>query len=344
MIISVIPESRRNELYWGVYTESVTVRLRDGIEIELSDGTRIVCDADDPDGDIDVVTHAHGDHFPDNDATVVCSPLTASLARARRDEPLKRISDDRIDLVPAGHVAGSQAALITDPDGTRYCYTGDICTRSRFYLSGFQPPDCDVLITEATYGEPEYTFPSHDVVAEEIRAWLNDIERPALMFGYALGRAQKLQLLAQQSDLDRVLITDAVRRVNRSIEDHLDVVFDVEMYGGDKTLEPGDALVLPMSTARFDWIDDLCADTDAIKAGFSGWAINSSFKFRGDYDVTFPLSDHCDFAELCSVVERADPDHVYTNHGSTDTFAEWLTGHGYQATALRRNQRSLGDF
>lgn len=322
----------------------MSVRLRDGIEIELSDGTRVVCDADNPDGDVDVVTHAHGDHFPEGDATVVCSALTASLARARRDEPLQRVTDDRIDLIPAGHVAGSRAAVVTDPDGTRYCYTGDVCTRSRFYLGGFEPPDCDVLITEATYGEPEYTFPDHQTVADEILSWLEELEYPGLLFGYALGRAQKLQLLAQKAGVERIFVTDAVRRVNASIEDHRNVVFDVQQYNSDTTLGEGDVLVLPMTTARFDWIEDLCAETDAVKAGFSGWAVNSSFKFRGNYDITFPLSDHCDFAELCAMVETADPAHVYTNHGATDTFAEWLTSAGYQATALRRNQRSLGDF
>lgn len=322
----------------------MSVQLRDGIEIKLSDGTRIVCDADDPDGDVDVVTHAHGDHFPEGDATVVCSPLTASLARARRDKPLQRVTDDRIELIPAGHVAGSRAAVITDPDGTRYCYTGDVCTRSRFYLQGFEPPDCDVLITEATYGEPEYTFPDHRTVADEIVTWLNELDNPALLFGYALGRAQKLQLLAQQADVERIFITDAVQRVNSSIEDHRDTVFEVQQYGSETSLNEGDVLVLPMTTARFDWIESLCAETDAVKAGFSGWAVDSSFKFRGDYDITFPLSDHCDFTELCAMVAAANPTQVYTNHGSTDTFADWLTSNGYQATALRRNQRSLGDF
>ena len=161
----------------------MTITYRDGIEIELSDGTRVVCDADDPDGDVNVVTHAHGDHYPDGEATAVCSPLTADLATARRDTPLHRTTDDRVELIPAGHVAGSRAALVTDPDGTRYLYTGDVCTRPRFYLDGFDPPDADVLVVEATYGEPGYAFPDHDAVAAEIRSWLADTEAPVLLLG-----------------------------------------------------------------------------------------------------------------------------------------------------------------
>ena len=322
----------------------MTVTYRDGIEIELSDGTRVVCDADDPDGDVNVVTHAHGDHYPDGEATAVCSPLTADLATARRDTPLHRTTDDRVELIPAGHVAGSRAALVTDPDGTRYLYTGDVCTRSRFYLDGFEPPDADVLVVEATYGDPAYVFPDHDTVAAEIRSWLASTAAPVLLLGYALGRAQKLQLLADRAGRDRIFTTDAVRRVNEVIEAHRDVRFDVRPYEDDTTLADGDAFVIPMTSGRINWISSLAESAGAVTAGFSGWAIEESFKFRGDFDETFPLSDHCDFTELLDLVGAVDPDRVYTQHGSVTTLAEQLTDVGYDATALRRNQLSLGDF
>ena len=322
----------------------MTVTYRDGIEIELSDGTRVVCDADDPDGDVNVVTHAHGDHYPEGEATAVCSPLTAALATARRDVPLHRTTDDRVELVPAGHVAGSRAALVADPDGTRYLYTGDVCTRSRFYLDGFEPPDADILVVEATYGEPEYVFPNHPRVAAEIESWLAETAAPVLLLGYALGRAQKLQLLARSAGRDRILTTDAVRRVNEAIEARRDVTFDAEPYEDATTLEDGDALVLPMTSGRIGWVDSLADEAGAATAGFSGWAVDDSFKFRGNFDETFPLSDHCDFAELLDLVDAVDPSQVYTQHGSPAALAEHLTDIGYDATALKRNQLSLGDF
>jgi putative mRNA 3-end processing factor len=321
----------------------VTVRLRDGVEILLSDGSRIVCDADHPDGDVNVVSHAHGDHWPEEEATAVCSPLTADLAGVRREIPLDRVEDDRVDLLPSGHVAGSTAALVTDPDGTRYLYTGDVCTRSRFYLPGFDPPEADVLVVEATYGEPGYAFPDHETVAADVRGWLAGTDGPVLLFGYALGRAQKLQLLAGEAGRE-TYTTDAVRRVNEVIERHLGVDFGAEPYTREVDLGPGDALVLPMTTARIDWISRLAEETGAVKAGFSGWAVDDSFRFRGEYDVTFPLSDHCDHPELLALVKTVDPDRVYTQHGSAGTLATELTRRGYEATALRANQTALGDF
>lgn len=108
-------------------------QYRDGIERTRSDGTRVIRGADDPDGHVAVVSHAHGNHFPEGEATAVYSPLTAALATARREEPLHRTADDRADLLPASHVAGSTAVLVTDPDGTCYLYAGGVCTCSRFH-------------------------------------------------------------------------------------------------------------------------------------------------------------------------------------------------------------------
>ncbi len=321
----------------------MTVQYRDGIDIELSDGTRVVCDADDPDGDVAVVSHAHGDHLPTSDTTAVCSELTAAIGTTRMDGELRASSDPRIELRPAGHVAGSRAVLVDDPDGTRYCYTGDVCTRSRNYLDGFDPPDADVLVVEATYGEPAYEFPPHESVAGEIVDWLQNTPEPVLLLGYAFGRAQKLQVLAERAGRARVLTTDGVLRINDPIEAALDIDFPAESFD-DTDLRAGDALVLPMTSGRIDWVDRLASESGAITAGFSGWAIDDSFRFRGDFDVTFPLSDHCDFTELVELVDRVDPDRVYTQHGAAATLATELTARGHDATALRQGQASLDQF
>jgi putative mRNA 3-end processing factor len=82
-----------------------------------------------------------------------------------------------------------------------------------------------------------------------------------------------------------------------------------------------------------------------VKAGFSGWAIEDSFKYRGDYDETFVLSDHSDFSELTTTVEALEPDRVYTQHGFADEFATHLDAQlGVDAQSLKENQTSLGEF
>jgi putative mRNA 3-end processing factor len=201
----------------------------------------------------------------------------------------------------------------------------------------------DVLVTEATYGEPEYVFPDHDDVVADILDWLAETDDPVLLFGYALGRAQKLQLLAARAGRT-VYTTDAVQRVNEAIANHRSVEFPATEFDDSVDLTANDALILPMTTARIDWIESLAEETGAATAGFSGWAIDSSFRFRGNFDAAFPLSDHCDFQELCGLIEAADPEQIYTQHGSGDAFAEHLTSEGYDARTIKQNQTTLGEF
>lgn len=321
------------------------VRYRDGICVDLASGETVVADAQTPRGDVNVLSHAHGDHlYAEAPGELVCSELTAALANVRRgDDRVTAASHPAVELHPAGHIPGSRATHIDTGDGT-VLYTGDISTRNRFYLDGFEPPDADELIIETTYGEPEYVFPPQSELEARIVDWLNDTEAPVLLFGYSLGRAQELQLLVGRSERERLFVTDAIARLNEPIAAATGVEFNAERYGRDVELGPEDALVLPTQLSNLEWVDRLAESSDAVQVGFSGWAIDRPFEFRGGYDETFVLSDHCDFSELLDVVEAVDPDRVYTQHGSADAFARTLTAEGYEATALKQNQTSLGDF
>ncbi|WP_459193858.1 mRNA 3'-end processing factor [Halosimplex sp. J119] len=321
------------------------VRLRDGIEITFTGGERFVCDGSGA-ADATLVSHAHGDHHA-NAPAIVASDLTAALIAARRENADPTAVDHpAVECFPAGHVAGSRAMRLTDPDtGRRYLYTGDCSTRDRFHLDGFDPIDADVLILETTYGTPEYRLPPTEESVGAIQSWLAEtIDRPVLLFGYALGRAQKLQRILADSPRERVFVTDSIADVSDVIEAHREVTFPGERYGADVNLGPGDALVCSGSP-RSPWVQSLVESNGAVTAGFSGWALDSSFVYRRGYDEGFVLSDHCDFEELCAVVEAVDPEQVYTQHGFADEFAAHVTSElGYPAQSLKANQATLGDF
>ncbi len=318
----------------------------DGLTIELASGETVVADASNPDGDVAVHSHAHADHlYTTPPEEMVCSELTRDLAAVRRDADTPPVVDHpAIDLLDAGHVPGSSAALV---EGDRtYLYTGDVNTRDRLYLEGFDPPSADVLIVESTYGTPDYEFPPLSEERANFEDWLAvNADVPVICFGYALGRAQEVEYLLGESDRDRVFASDAIREIDSVIEGYLDVEFPGMAWDEDVELGPGDALVLPSQTGRFAWVESLVEETGAVTAGFSGWAVDAGFKFGRGYDETFVLSDHCDFPELCGLVEAVDPEEVYTLHGSADEFAAHLTSEmGYNATALKRDQSRLSQF
>ena len=350
----------------------MAVRRRDGIHIEVPAGSAagadgesadgagrtFVADASSAVGDVNVVSHAHADHtFRRTPETVVCSAATAALVEARTGAslPAFREGTDEVTLYPSGHVVGSRAALVEAggedrPDGAtrRYLYTGDFSVRDRLYLEGFDPVDADVLVMETTYGKPNYRFPPEDELQAGIRDWLADApDRPLFLFGYSLGRAQKLQRLARQATNRPLVVHDAVRTVNDAIESATDLSFPAASLAADDgvALAGDEVVVLPTHLARTDWVTDLVERHDGLKAGFSGWAVDRSFRYRGGYDVTFPLTDHCDFDELVATVRAVDPEVVYTHHGFDEAFADHLaTRHGYDARPLLGDQTRLDDY
>jgi putative mRNA 3-end processing factor len=324
------------------------VRLGDGIEIAFGNGETLVADATRPTGDVNVVSHGHGDHlYDDPPGSVLWSETTAELAAVRRaDDPVPATgSHPDVRLLPSGHIPGSRATLLDDGD-RRVLYTGDVSTRDRFYLSGFEPPPADVLVVEATYGRPSYAFPDQADAEARIVEWLQETRpTPLVLFGYTLGRAQELQRLVERSSRDDMYVSEAIAEINAVLERCQDLSFDAEIYDEDVELGPEDVLILPSQTTRLGFVDAIVEATDAITAGFSGWAVDDSYRFRAGVDAAFPLSDHCDFTELLDLVAAVDPETVYTQHGFADDLATEIRSRlGIEARALKRNQSTLGDF
>lgn len=326
----------------------MSVQHRDGIHFAV--GPHVVADPRRAHGDVTVVSHAHSDHVPRTaDRRVVCSDATAAIVAARTGRDLDHVTGtEAVRLVPAGHVIGSRAAVIDGADGRTYCYTGDVSTRDRGYLAGFDPTAvaADELVVETTYGDPRYRFPPQDELEAAIRDWLTDTaDRPRLLFGYSFGRAQKLQHLVREHTGRLPRVTETVAAVNEAISAATELAFDAPTIERGDRLEPGEIAVLPSGLSRDEWVTDLAERDGALRAGFSGWAIEESYRYRGGYDVAFPLTDHCDFEELLALVRTIDPDRVYTTHGFAEPFAVTLQReHGYDARPLLRDQTTLSTF
>lgn len=321
------------------------VRLGDGIHMWTEDGHHIAADASDPGDGVPVLSHAHGDHlYSEPPEALVASPLTRELAAVRRDGPVPdELDPSWIESMPAGHVPGSRAFLIEG--AKQILYTGDCSTRDRFGMAGFEPVSADVLIVESTYGKPTYRRSPQKETEAEIVDWLADTrDRPVILLGYALGRAQELLELAARAGRSRIRYTPAIDALNEPIEAARSEPLPGQV-GTDVDPKPGDALVLPAQTGSLSFVQRLRQDHDAPLAGFSGWAVEESYRYARGLDEAFPLSDHCDFDELLDVVRAVDPDQVYTVHGFVDELAAAIQSRlGVQAQALKPNQTSLDEF
>jgi putative mRNA 3-end processing factor len=321
------------------------IREKDGIHFDVN-GKTFVADSRSAAGDVNIVSHAHFDHLHQSDSRVVCSDLTARLAEARTGEEVQRHENHDVELIPSGHILGSSAALFGGEK--KYLYTGDVSMRDTAYLQGFQPRSADVLVVESTYGIPAYSFPEQKEIENRIRDFIVDNrDQPLYLFGYSLGKAQKIQKIIEEVAERPVLAHGAVKKMNDAVEQASDMSFDAVPYGENKRKldEENAILIAPSRSSQADWMEKNVEKFSGLKAGFSGWAAQESFKYRGGYDETFVLSDHCDFEELVELVRKVDPGKVYTQHGFDEELASYLSRElGFHAKALKKNQTSLSRF
>lgn len=315
------------------------IREKDGVHFELD--RCYVADSKTSVGDVNLVSHAHFDHLHRGNGEVICSDETFRLAEARTGDDIQRTEDHDVELIPSGHIIGSRASLFGGEE--RYLYTGDVSLRDRAYIEGFSPPDADILVVESTYGIPAYRLPEQEELEKRILDWMEDAEGPLFLFGYSLGKAQKIQYLVQQNTERRIVAHGAVKKMNDAVEEATDLSFRAEPYDSDVELGRDSVFIGPPKAARQDWVDERVERTGGSKAGFSGWAVHSDDSDR--FDRYFPFSDHCGFDDLVELVRTVDPDRVYTMHGFDEAFASHLSREfGYSARPLKKNQSSLEDF
>jgi len=320
------------------------IREKDGIHIELEN--KYVVDSRNSTGDSTIVSHAHMDHVHSGGNRVIASELTAKLASSRLNEEIDTEENEKIKLIDSGHILGSSSVLIED-NGERVLYTGDVSLQDRAYIEGFDPVKADKLIVESTYGIPAYRLPEQREIEKQIQEWIQDTKSTPYLFGYSLGKAQKIQYIIQKVTDKPIVAHGSVMKMNRVVEEHTELNFDALQYGENKDLlKNGEAIFIgPTNFSKTDALKKLVDQSNGVKAGFSGWGVQDSYKYRGGYEKVFPLSDHCGFDDLVELVNRVDPEKVYTHHGFDSEFASHLKKeHGYNARSLKENQSSLTDF
>lgn len=293
-----------------------------------------------------VVSHAHSDHIARHKRVILTEP-TARLLRQRlggqREERILRFGeraafigprgDFALTLLPAGHILGS-AMVFVEWSGGSLLYTGDFRLRES---PACEPCDftaargCDWLVMETTFGRPEYVFPPTAEITESLlrfcREALAASEIPVLL-GWTLGKAQELLCLLADSGL-RVAVHEAVLPLARIYEQ---CGVPLGAYAAlDVTRSAGLVLICPPTFAQSPQRAALGPCRLAVA---TGWAMESSCKYRSGVDAAFPLSDHADFNELIEFVRQVRPRRVFTTHGFAADFAATLRDLGYDAEAL----------
>lgn len=280
------------------------------------------------------VSHAHIDHLPPSGTCAIASEETHQLA-ALRGIHLEKEDAGNLTLVDSGHILGSRGILVGD-----VFYTGDICTRDRAFMQRAHVPRCTTLITESTFGKPGFSFPDlSDTVSRTNAIISNAFDRglPVVLMGYELGKAQILTHLFRIWDPlyvhDSVkVMNDAYRRMGinlRNVPGHTE---SAHKLGAGPWL-----MITPNLRAKDPLLSELRSKYGAVVVGFSGWSGSGHTPWRSSADHVIPMSDHCDFEELVSMVRSSGAKTVYTTHGFADEFSSHLRSIGIDAHPLSKS-------
>jgi len=330
-----------------------SVQLGNGIEVAYGD-TKFFLDPRKVSAEgICCISHAHSDHMPSSfdGGPIHCSDITLRCMRGRVKskksksylEDPERGEDPSVKASGAGHILGSNMFMLDA--GQKVLYTGDFCPQDRLDIEGARPQKCDVLIIEATYGNPRYRFPDRNEMIKVIRDWVEDMlhqEYSVVLRAYPLGKSQELismlkehqpRLYGSVLDTTRLIEADDLRF------DYLP--FDPEDRGPQVVISPGTWGENGLSMLRKRCSADVsgwCLDTKGRSLGKMAWGMDQGFAY----------SDHADFYEIMDFVEKCDPSIVYTHHGAEDNLAlEIQKRLGITAVPLKKEkkgQTNLGRY
>lgn len=272
------------------------------------------------------VSHAHSDHMPTSfdGGPLFCSDITLRCMRGRVKSKksktyLENVEKGKSPLVKAsgaGHIIGSNMFMLDA--GQKVLYTGDFCPQDRLDMEGARPQKCDVLIIEATYGNPRYRFPDRNEMVKVIRDWVEDMlnqEYSAVLHAYPLGKSQELITMLKGF---QPRLHGSVLDTTRMLESD-DLKFDYLPFDPN---DKGPQLVISPGAWGENGLDML---RKKRSADVSGWCLDARSRSLGKMswgmDQGFAYSDHADFYELIDFVKKCDPSVVYTHHGSEELLA-----------------------
>jgi Cft2 family RNA processing exonuclease len=176
------------------------------------------------DSDIALISHGHSDHiniraFEKLSQPIYLSRPTLEIINERSKKEIKKenihiinsgevikFNGITIQAFDAGHCIGSLQFKISYKN-KQIIYTGDFCIEPRmgmqigFIIKGKN----STLITDATYSDKKYVFPSRIAIYKEILQWLEEVlktRNTAILFARQLGTAQELTDLLNKSTLN----------------------------------------------------------------------------------------------------------------------------------------------
>ena len=307
----------------GSFKPHISVRFKDDagdLRTFSVDTTRTL--GKHPQPDAYLITHAHSDHHGKSamlSPNAVCSEKTAIALEIRHDKryvgSMFRLGDEievggvKIKTFPTEHTVGATAFFWENDVGTRILVTGDVKDAAGL-------PPCDVLITEANYGDPADPTCHFADDIESMRCAF--FEHGPVAFGaYEFGKAQRAVELIRGFGYDGAIRMDArTRALTRSMLEDAG-----ELEGLDSEGDDGVFIVAPWDLNKLPW--------NMKKHVLS---------CRMDYPYpVIRISDHLDACGLENMVRKLNPEVTIVYHPGGDRpskFSKHLNSIGIDSISI----------
>ena len=294
-----------------------------------------------------LITHAHADHARPGHNHY----YTLNEGKEILKERLKLQSDQitgypsnttferngvKISFHAAGHVLGSCQIKFYDGKKT-WVVSGDYKREFDPSCSSFQPVECDVFITEATFALPTYRWPSMDLVMPELFKWWDQaiIRRATpLLLCYSLGKAQRIMAEIKLRSNRSVMLHPAINSLARIYESSGISLCNwrtVQKVTRKKILT-SELIIAPPSVGEkfFKQFDELEI------AMASGWMQTRAARKRNKVAGGFVISDHSDWCGLIRTIDESKAELILPTHGRSAILTKYLNEEkNIKATALK---------
>jgi len=230
--------------------------------------------------------------------------------------------------------------LLEFDDGLTVLFTGDFNTVDSLVHKAAIPVQADVLITEATYGAPQWVFPNRKTVYENIleaATRVMDEGRIPLFHAYSLGKAQEAIALLQSGGFRVISGNTSIDKVCSVYKKHgVDLrYYSIQSENITEILDEGAVIVSSSSRHTVDNMQRTLGknvfsqyETKMEHYNLSGWTIGK-FRQRG-----FPLSAHSDFQGLLKFAQDVKPRMAYCFTENGRTLSKHLSENGIHAVPL----------
>ncbi|MCX8169357.1 MAG: MBL fold metallo-hydrolase [Candidatus Methanomethylicia archaeon] len=286
-------------------------------------------------GDVVLVSHAHGDHIVGlkSKKSKLTSHYTFKLYEAIVNRRINNsnvmfIDDRRINVgeicleaYDSGHILGSLQFRF-EKLSSSIVYTGDFNLIDTTITRRCKILDCDELIIDATYGNPNISFPDRWSIYENLISFVESCTKngkPPVFKVYAIGKAQEIIALINKFLNMEVLVDSKISRINDVYRSN---GFDLKYISilSDEGIESLNSLSLPIVTSS-NRLFRMAADKGMPKATATGWALIHNLT---DFDVSFPLSSHADFNQIKMYVEESKAKRIYPYGRFSRRFSKWI--------------------